>query len=217
MSEKNRVIKPNLVAAKRPITHRKTQNYPHNLRRRVRRLLPTTRRDASSVPSRYCDSTCQHDHWRRMTTSRCVNTPAATEQYHADKIQEEPVAVSESRRARRKNGTLLAQLHDSAALPYSPKALHREALRGLRVHVATPVDNASRICSTGLRVSARGPLICRGDTPDGESSAEEKRGASDARGRGGSCVAFWDRPTPTRCAYSERAEILAPAGVPARN
>ena len=43
---------------------------------------------------RYCDSTCQHDHWRRGHKQMCkkIHRGGNAEQYHADKKYKEAVA-----------------------------------------------------------------------------------------------------------------------------
>ena len=45
---------------------------------------------------RYCDSTCQHDHWRRGHKQMCkkIHRGGNAEQYHADKKYKEAVAVA---------------------------------------------------------------------------------------------------------------------------
>ena len=54
---------------------------------------------------RYCDSTCQHDHWRRVHKQMCkkIHRGGNAEQYHADKKYKEAVAaaVEASRTTRR--------------------------------------------------------------------------------------------------------------------
>ena len=46
--------------------------------------------------TRYCDSTCQHDHWRRGHKQMCkkIHRGGNAEQYHADKKYKEAVAVA---------------------------------------------------------------------------------------------------------------------------
>jgi hypothetical protein len=45
---------------------------------------------------RYCDATCQHDHWRRGHKQVCkkIHRGGNAEQYHADKKYKEAVAVA---------------------------------------------------------------------------------------------------------------------------
>ena len=45
---------------------------------------------------RYCDSTCQHDHWRPGHKQMCkkIHRGGNAEQYHADKKYKEAVAVA---------------------------------------------------------------------------------------------------------------------------
>ena len=45
---------------------------------------------------KYCDSTCQHDHWRRGHKQMCkkIHRGGNAEQYHADKKYKEAVAVA---------------------------------------------------------------------------------------------------------------------------
>ena len=45
---------------------------------------------------RYCDSTCQHDHWRRGHKQICkkIHRGGNAEQYNADKKYKEAVAVA---------------------------------------------------------------------------------------------------------------------------
>ena len=45
---------------------------------------------------RYCDATCQHDHWRRGHKQMCkkIHRGGNAEQYHADKKYKEAVAVA---------------------------------------------------------------------------------------------------------------------------
>jgi len=46
--------------------------------------------------TRYCDATCQHDHWRRGHKQICkkIHRGGNAEQYHADKKYKEAVAVA---------------------------------------------------------------------------------------------------------------------------
>ena len=46
--------------------------------------------------TRYCNSTCQHDHWRRGHKQICkkIHRGGNAEQYHADKKYKETVAVA---------------------------------------------------------------------------------------------------------------------------
>ena len=46
--------------------------------------------------TRYCDSTCQHDHWRRGHKQMCkkIHRGGNAEQYHADKKYKEAVTVA---------------------------------------------------------------------------------------------------------------------------
>jgi len=46
--------------------------------------------------TRYCDSTCQHDHWRRghKQISKKIHRGGNAEQYHADNKYKEAVAVA---------------------------------------------------------------------------------------------------------------------------
>ena len=46
--------------------------------------------------TRYCDSTCQHDHWRRGHKQICkqIHRGGNAEQYHADKKYKEAVAAA---------------------------------------------------------------------------------------------------------------------------
>ena len=46
--------------------------------------------------TRYCDSTCQHDHWRRRHKQICkrIHRGGNSEQYHADNKYKEAVAVA---------------------------------------------------------------------------------------------------------------------------
>ena len=46
--------------------------------------------------TRYCNSTCQHDHWRRGHKQMCkkIHRGGNAEQYHADKKYKEAVAVA---------------------------------------------------------------------------------------------------------------------------
>ena len=45
---------------------------------------------------RYCNATCQHDHWRRGHKQMCkkIHRGGNAEQYHADKKYKEAVAVA---------------------------------------------------------------------------------------------------------------------------
>ena len=45
---------------------------------------------------RYCDSTCQHDHWRRGHKQMCkkIHRGGNAEQYNADKKYKEAIAVA---------------------------------------------------------------------------------------------------------------------------
>ena len=45
---------------------------------------------------RYCNKTCQHDHWRRGHKQICkkIHRGGGAEQYHADKKYKEAVAVA---------------------------------------------------------------------------------------------------------------------------
>jgi hypothetical protein len=51
---------------------------------------------ARLVDTRYCDSTCQHDHWRRGHKQICkrIHRGGNAEQYNADKKYKEAVAVA---------------------------------------------------------------------------------------------------------------------------
>merc|ERR1711991_915442 len=46
--------------------------------------------------TRYCDATCQHDHWRRGHKQMCkkIHRGGNAEQYNADKKYKEAVAVA---------------------------------------------------------------------------------------------------------------------------
>ena len=46
--------------------------------------------------TRYCDATCQHDHWRRGHKQICkkIHRGGNAEQYNADKKYKEAVAVA---------------------------------------------------------------------------------------------------------------------------
>ena len=46
--------------------------------------------------TRYCNKTCQHDHWRRGHKQMCkkIHRGGNAEQYHADKKYKEAVAVA---------------------------------------------------------------------------------------------------------------------------
>ena len=46
--------------------------------------------------TRYCDSTCQHDHWRRGHKQMCkkIHRGGNAEKYHADKKYKEAVAAA---------------------------------------------------------------------------------------------------------------------------
>ena len=46
--------------------------------------------------TRYCNATCQHDHWRRGHKQMCkkIHRGGNAEQYHADKKYKEAVAVA---------------------------------------------------------------------------------------------------------------------------
>ena len=46
--------------------------------------------------TRYCNKTCQHDHWRRGHKQICkkIHRGGNAEQYHADKKYKEAVAVA---------------------------------------------------------------------------------------------------------------------------
>ena len=46
--------------------------------------------------TRYCDQTCQHDHWRRGHKQMCkkIHRGGNAEQYHADKKYKEAVALA---------------------------------------------------------------------------------------------------------------------------
>ena len=54
------------------------------------------RRRRSRCKLRYCDSTCQHDHWRRGHKQMCkkIHRGGNAEQYNADKKYKEAVAVA---------------------------------------------------------------------------------------------------------------------------
>ena len=51
---------------------------------------------ASFLKTRYCNDTCQHDHWRRGHKQICkkIHRGGNAEQYHADKKYKEAVAVA---------------------------------------------------------------------------------------------------------------------------
>ena len=52
--------------------------------------------EAAAPSTRYCDSTCQHDHWRRGHKQMCkkIHRGGNAEQYYADKKDKEAVAVA---------------------------------------------------------------------------------------------------------------------------
>ena len=74
-----------------------TQNDPHKLRR-LRRPTGPRRAAMRAVLDnlRYCDATCQHDHWRRGHKQICkqIHRGGNAEQYYADKKYKEAVAVA---------------------------------------------------------------------------------------------------------------------------
>ena len=51
---------------------------------------------SGSHQTRYCDATCQHDHWRRGHKQICkrIHRGGNAEQYYADKKYKEAVAVA---------------------------------------------------------------------------------------------------------------------------
>ena len=51
---------------------------------------------SSGSHTRYCDATCQHDHWRRGHKQICkkIHRGGNAEQYHADKKYKEAVAAA---------------------------------------------------------------------------------------------------------------------------
>ena len=57
---------------------------------------------------RYCDSTCQHDHWRRGHKQLCkkIHRGGNAEQYHADKKYKEAVAEAVAKCADDTDATL---------------------------------------------------------------------------------------------------------------
>ena len=52
--------------------------------------------------TRYCNATCQHDHWRRGHKQMCkkIHRGGNAEQYHADEKYKEAVAVAVDTRRR---------------------------------------------------------------------------------------------------------------------
>ena len=68
--------------------------------------------------TRYCDATCQHDHWRRGHKQICkrIHRGGNAEQYNADKKYKEAVAVAV-------DSTYSLDLYfATAALPASPRS-----------------------------------------------------------------------------------------------
>ena len=64
--------------------------------RRKRRQLRHASVDVELVTTRYCNATCQHDHWRRGHKQICkqIHRGGNAEQYYADKKYKEAVAVA---------------------------------------------------------------------------------------------------------------------------
>jgi len=59
-------------------------------------LHPTNAKQCSRCKTRYCNATCQTDHWRRGHGDLCgrIRRGGGAEQYHADKKYKEAVAVA---------------------------------------------------------------------------------------------------------------------------
>jgi hypothetical protein len=79
---------------------------PHKLPRQAKMILTTCPACAAPLAhtaprcvrcsTRYCNKTCQHDHWRRGHKQMCkkIHRGGNAEQYHADKKYKEAVAVA---------------------------------------------------------------------------------------------------------------------------
>ena len=61
--------------------------------------LPRLAKQCSRCQTRYCNATCQTDHWRRGHKQICkkIHRGGGAEQYHADKKYKEAVAVAVER------------------------------------------------------------------------------------------------------------------------
>ena len=107
-------------------------------------------KDAISAPrhgrckTRYCDATCQQDHWRRGHKQICkrIHRGGNAEQYNADKKYKETVAVAVEACAEDTKGQTLATalrlgaqedqvlvIQNNLAITYAMLGRHEEALR----------------------------------------------------------------------------------------
>ena len=77
--------------------------------------------------TRYCDSTCQHDHWRRGHKQMCkkIHRGGNAEQYNADKKYKEAVAVAVEACAE--------DIHSTRAVSSYVRAHPREAIGSRRL------------------------------------------------------------------------------------
>ena len=90
--------------------------------------------------TRYCSSTCQHDHWRRGHEQICeeIHRGGNAEQYHADKKYKEAVAVAVEACAddtkghvARKFRRLLGPSHPDTKVAEASALVARHRVRGL--------------------------------------------------------------------------------------
>ena len=89
---------------------------------------------------RYCNATCQHDHWRRGHKQMCkkIHRGGNAEQYHADKKYKEAVAEAVEACADDTKGQGCLGPHAPAALTRGPASHHR--LAGFEVPVADQLE-----------------------------------------------------------------------------
>ena len=89
--------------------------------------------------TRYCNSTCQHDHWRRGHKQICkkIHRGGNAEQYHADKQYKEAVAVAVEACAEDTKGQK-CYICLEAAHPRTGEGLVRECACGDRDGVSSP-------------------------------------------------------------------------------
>ena len=104
--------------------------------------------------TRYCDATCQHDHWRRGHKQICkrIHRGGNAEQYNADKKYKEAVAV-----AVEDTGVTLDDLREAVTMLEDTERVARRVLGGAHPH--------ARIYEKNLRY-ARALLRAR-ETPLG--------------------------------------------------
>ncbi|CAH0373301.1 unnamed protein product [Pelagomonas calceolata] len=110
--------------------------------------------------TRYCNKTCQHDHWRRGHKQMCkkIHRGGNAEQYHADKKYKEAVAVAVEACADDTNGeedfsTLRAAINYMGSLIQLQRSEEAKALYRKTLPVARRVLGESHEMTLGMRTN----------------------------------------------------------------